>query len=163
MAIFTDLIMAIFMFQSNKTQLEWKKKNPNKMISRSTVWAHYAGQWVSHFWVSGKRACQGSVAHRHTPSRNKCNAKRRIFFFFLTHHKTTTHSLCHGTRVVQTRSLCLSPLPSAFLVFAAVFGGSCSSLATAGSQQFARLEKRRSRHALRPALCRHHHCLVGGS
>lgn len=26
MAIFTDLIMAIFMFQSNKTQLEWKKK-----------------------------------------------------------------------------------------------------------------------------------------
>lgn len=30
MAIFTDLIMAIFMFQSNKTQLEWKKKKKPK-------------------------------------------------------------------------------------------------------------------------------------
>lgn len=127
------------------------------MTSRSTVWAHCAGQRVSHFRVSGKRVCQGSVAHRHT-SGNKCNAKRRIFFFFLTHHKTTTHSLCHSTRVVQTRSLCLSPLPPAFLVFAAVFGGSCSFSALAGSQQFAWLERRRSHQALRPALCRHHHC-----
>lgn len=57
------------------------------------------------------------MAHRHTSSGNKCNAKRRSFIPppLLTTHTHThiiklqhTPSVCHATRLVQTSSLCSS-------------------------------------------------------
>lgn len=162
MAIVTDLIMAVFMSQSNKTARVEEKKTSKWLAGAQCGPSAPANECLIFEWAG--RESVKAVWHTDTPPPETSAMQREEFFFFLTHHKTT-HSLGHGTQVVQTRSLCLSPLPSAFLVFAAVFGGLCSSSssATAGSRQFARLERRRSRHALRPALCRHHHCRGGGS
>lgn len=37
MAVFINLIMAIFMFQNNKTKLVWKKKNKKTSLAGAQV------------------------------------------------------------------------------------------------------------------------------
>lgn len=100
MAIFINLIMAIFMFQNNKTKLVWKKNKTKTSLAGAQLGSTASADQY-HYWREGEESVK-AVWHTDTPPLETSAMQREDLLFHPpplltththTHHKTTTRSL----------------------------------------------------------------------